>query len=432
MPQVNVESLPKNSVKLTITLSAEEMKPFIELATEHLNEHIEVPGFRKGKATLEALKRHVGEMGIYEEAVEQAVRKTFLEAIEANKIEPVGSPEIGVEKMAPGNDFVYTAIVALMPAIETLADYKTLKIPSKKIEAADKDVDLALKDIQRMQTKEVLAAAGSTATKDDKVVVNMNIKKDNIPLEGGQATNHAVYMAEVYYIKGFTDQLLGVKEGDQKSFKLKFPEEHYQKHLAGQEVEFEIDVKELFNLQPPTLDDAFAISLGQKDFATLKNLIKENLTNEKVEQETFRQEKEMLNLLAKESRFQDIPDLLVNEEINKMIDELKYSAEERGMVFEDYLKDVLKKTLADLKLDFTPQAINRIKVALILKEISRLENIKPTEEEINEEIDHLTEHYGENKEVKDRIYSPVYRDYLETVLTNKKVVEFLRKMMVES
>jgi len=430
MSQVQIENLPKNSTKLTITVSVDEMKPFVDSAVEHLNEHVEVPGFRKGKATAEALKKHVGEMAVYEEAVEQAVRQTFLEALEANKIEPVGSPIIDVVKMSPNNDFIYTATVALMPAVEQLADYKTLKIEKKPVEVEDKDVDLALKDLQRMQTKEVRAAAGSEATKNHKVVVDMNIKKDNVPLEGGQATNHQVFMAESYYIPGFTDQLIGSKEGDKKTFKLEFPKEHYQKHLAGQEVEFEIDVKEIFDLQSPELDDTFATALGQKDLTSLKNIIKENMAHEKEEEESVRQERSLLELLAKDSRFQDIPDLLVNEEINKMIQELQHGVEEQGGVFEDYLKSI-KKTLADIKLDFTPQALNRIKIALIIKEVAKKEDIKPTEEEVNEEIDHVAEHYKDDEEAKERINSPAYRDFVENTLKNRKVIEFLKGLMVK-
>lgn len=430
MSQVQIENLPKNSTKLTITVSVDEMKPFVDSAVEHLNEHVEIPGFRKGKATAEALKKHVGEMAVYEEAVEQAVRQTFLEALEANKIEPVGSPAIDVVKMSPGNDFIYTATVALMPAVEQLADYTTLKIEKKLVEVEDKDIDLALKDLQRMQTKEVRAAAGAEATKTNKVVVDMNIKKDNVPLEGGQANNHQVFMAESYYIPGFTDQLVGSKEGDKKTFKLEFPKEHYQKHLAGQEVEFEIDVKEIFDLQSPEIDDAFATTLGQKDLISLKNIIKENMVNEKNEEEAIRQERSLLELLAKNSRFQDIPDLLVNEEINKMIQELQHGVEEQGGVFDDYLKSI-KKTLADIKLDFTPQALNRIKIALVIKEVAKKEDVKPTEEEVNEEIDHVAEHYKDDKEAKERIYSPAYRDFVENTLKNRKVIEFLKGLMVE-
>lgn len=429
MPTVQIETLPKNSLKLTITVSAEEMESHLKAAITHLAEHVEVPGFRPGKATHEALKNKLGEMAIYEEAVEQAVRVTFLETITANKIEPVGSPAIEVIKMAPGNEFIYTATVALMPIVEQLADYKTLKITKQKVEVEDKEIDLALRDLQRMQTKEVRTPADSTATKNDKVVIDMNIKKDNVPLEGGQTINHSVFMAEAYYLPGFTDQLTGTKEGDKKTFKLEFPKEHYQKHLAGQEVEFEINVKEIFNLQPPELDDVFAASLGQKDLASLKGVIKDNMIFEKESEETLRQERALLELIVKESRFQDIPDLLINEEINKMIEELKHGVEKQGGVFNDYLKS-LKKTLPDLKLDFTPQALTRLKIALVVKEIAKIENIKPTEEEINNEIDRVAEHYKNDEKAKGRIHSPVYRDFVETTLRNRKVIDFLKGMMV--
>jgi len=430
MSQVQIENLPKNSMKLTITVSVEETKPHLERAVEHLSEHKEIPGFRPGKATYEAVKQTVGEMAIYEEALEHIVRQTFVEALTANNIDPVGSPAIDVVKLAPGNDIIYTATVALMPTIEQLGDYKTLKIDTKTIGVEDKDIDRALQDLRRMQTKEVRIGAGAEATKEDKLVVDMNIKKDNVSVEGGQAIGHAVYLAESHYIPGLTDALIGSKEGESKTFTLKFPEEHFQKHLAGQECLFEINVKELYKLESPELNDAFATSLGQKDMETLKNLIKENMLREKEGEEQFRQEKEMLELLAKESRIQDIPDLLLNKEINKMIHELQHGVEEQGMVFEDYLKDVIKKSLADVKLDFTPQALNRIKVALVIKEVAKLENIKPTTEEVDEELDHLAEHYGENKKAKDQIYSPAYREYTEAVMRNRKVIEFLKGLMI--
>ncbi|MFH1089275.1 MAG: trigger factor [Candidatus Uhrbacteria bacterium] len=429
MPEVQIENLPKNSMKLTITVSVNEMKPHLEAAVEHLSEHVEIPGFRPGKATYEALKKQVGEMAIYEEAVEGAVRQTFIEALTANKIEPVGSPAIDVVKMAPGNDFVYTATIALMPIVDQLADYKTLKLEGKKVEVADKDIETALRDIQRMQTKEVRAEADTAATKADKVVINMNIKKDNVPLEGGQALGHAVFLAEAYYIPGFIEQLIGAKEGENKTFKLKFPKEHYQKHLAEQEVEFEVDVKEIFHLLPPEINDEFAVALGQKDLPSLKTIIKDNLAKEKEEQEAVRQERELLELLAKNSRFQDIPDLLVNEEINKMIEELKHGVEDQGQDFEDYLRSI-KKTIPEVKIDFTPQALTRIKVAIVIKEIAKLEDVKVTAEEIDEELDHLAEHYGEDKEAKERIYSPAYRDYLETIMRNRKVIVLLKGLMV--
>lgn len=429
MATVTKESLPKNVAKLTITVSSEDMKPFLDDAAHHLSEHMQIPGFRPGKADFETVKRHAGEMKIYEEALEPIVRKTFLEAILSEKLETVGSPAIDVVKLAPGNDLVYTATVNLMPKVEQLANFRTLEIKGRPVTISEENVSHILQDLQRMQTREIRAAAGEAATNKNKIVVDMNIKKDGVPIEGGQAVGHHVYLNEHYFIPGFVDQVVGLKEGEQKTFTLKFPDEHFQKQLAGAPVEFEVTMKELYHLEHPTLDDAFAVSLGQKDFAGLKERLSENMKAEKEEQEQARVEREMLELIAGKSRFDDIPDLLVNEEINKMIEELKRGVAEQGMEFEAYLKSI-KKTLADLKLDMSPQAILRVKVALVMREIAKTEDVKVAAEELDAEIDRQAALY-EDKEKREQVYAPEYRDYVETILKNRKVIDLLGSIMVK-
>ncbi|OGL97867.1 trigger factor, partial [Candidatus Uhrbacteria bacterium RIFOXYB2_FULL_57_15] len=347
----------------------------------------------------------------------------------SNEIETVGSPKIDVEKLAPGNDIVYTAEVALMPKISKLADWHALTVGKKPHDATNKDIELALTDLQRMQTKETRGASGAVATEADKVVVSMNMKKAGVPVEGGQSPNHVIYLTESYYVPGFKEQLVGMREGEEKSFTLTFPEEHTSKMLAGSAVEFEVAMKEIYNLEHPELDDAFASALGQTDMATLKDLLKKNIQGEKELEEKSRQEREILETLAKESRFDDIPDLLLNEEINKMIHELERGAAEQGMEFPEYMKSI-KKTVAELKLEFTPQALTRIKVALILREIVKNENVEITDAEVEESLDQIAERY-EDKEARDRIYDPEYRGYVEYTLKNRKAIEKLREAMVK-
>lgn len=430
MPSVQTESLPKNQTKLTITVPHDELVPFLEEAAKRVSETAKIPGFRPGKAGYDVVKVHVGEMKIYEEALESVVKKTFVEAVLGQKLDTVGSPAIDIVKLAPGNDLVYTATVTLTPAVEQLADWKSLKVDAKPVSVSDKDVDLLLKDLQRMQTKEVRESAGVAATKNHKVVVDMNMKKEGVPLEGGQATGHAIYLNENYYIPGLAEQVAGMKEGEQKSFTLTMPKENYTPQLAGAPVDFDITLKEIYQLDHPTLDDAFAKALGQKDLAALKAILKENVTKEKTEEETTRQEREALEAVAKATRFGDIPDLLLNEEINKMLEELKRGVEEQGLDFDTYMKN-LKKTLPEIKLDLTPQAMLRIKVALILRAIATKENITAEAKEIDEELDRQAERY-EDKDAKAQIYSPMYRDYVETILRNRKVIELLKKAIVKT
>lgn len=431
MPQFKKESLPKQVVKFTITVPLDEMKPFLEEAVEKISQESTIPGFRPGKATYDVVKRRVGEMKIYEAALEPIVRKTFLEAIMSEKLETVGTPSVNIEKLAPGNDLVYTAEVSLMPKILKLADWRSLSVKAKKVETTDAELERALKDLQRMQTKEVRAKGDEATTKADKVVVDVQMKKDNVPIEGGQGLNHGVYLNEDYYIPGFADQIIGMKETEKRSFDLEFPKEHFQKHLAGAKINFEVTLKELYHLDHPELDDAFAASLGQKDMATIRGMIKDNILHEKEHEEAGRQEREMLELVSDKTQYEDIPDLLVNEELEKMIHELQHGVEERGLEFDAYLNQI-KKTLGDLKLDMAPQAMKRVKVALAINEIAKTEKVGVEEKDLDAELDRAAAEYKDNEDVKKQIYSPPYRDYLRVMMRNRKVVDLLRKAIIKS
>lgn len=429
MPNIQIDEQEKGHVKLTFTVSVEEQQPFLEAAAEHISEHSTIPGFRPGKAGYEIVKQRVGEAKIMEEALEKIVRTYFIEAILKNEIDTVGSPKIDVEKMAAGNELVFTAEVIRMPAVKELADFKNLSVQGKVPEVADHDIELALKDLTHMQTREVRAQSGTAVAATDKAVISMDMKKEGVPIEGGQSPNHAVYLAEEYYIPGFKEQLIGLKEGEAKSFTLPFPAEHAQEFLAGQNVDFDVVVKELFHLEPPKMNDAFAQSLGLKDFAMMKELIHKNLLDEKIREEQLRQEKEALELIANKTQFENIPDLLLNEEIEKMLRELKARVEEQGMDFEKYIQS-LKKDLSQVKLDFTPQALMRIKVAIAMREIAKRENLTVSDEELDKELDESAARY-EDAEDKKRIYSPEYRQYFEQVVLNRKVIELVKQVMVK-
>lgn len=429
MPNVQKEALPKNGLKLTFTLTQDEAQPYLEEAAKRISEQTSIPGFRPGHASFEIVKQRVGEMKILEEALESIVRKSFVSAILEDNINTVGSPKVDVVKLAPGNDIVFTAEVVLMPHTKSLPDIEKLSVKAQNPAVEEKEIDMALRDLQRMQTSEVRATADETVQMGDKVVISMNMKLDGIPVEEGQSPNHAVYLNEEYYIPGFKEKLEGMKEGEKKTFSLAFPKEHVQTMVAGRDVEFDVELKELFHLQPPALDDAFAVSLGMKDMATLREIIKKNLLTEKEHEARTKEEKEMLELIAGKTQFEDIPDLLLNEEISKMILELQRAVEAQGLEFDTYVKN-LGKTLAQMKLDFTPQALMRVKVAIMMREVAREQKIEVAEKEIDEELDRIAEGY-EDPKAKEQVFSPQYRDYMQQILKNRKVIEHLRKIIIK-
>ncbi len=425
--QVESKKLDKNQVELTIQVSHDELKPFLERGAKKLAEQAKVAGFRPGHVPYDVLKKEYGEMAIYESALEDAVRHTYTKAVEQEGLQTVSHPKIEVEKLAPQNDLVYKATVALMPEVK-LGDYKSLSVKRDKKEVKDEDVDKALKNLSKMQTKE--AAVDREVQKSDKVNIDMEMFLDKVPVEGGQSKGQSVYMDEDLFIPGFNEKLLGQKKGETREFKLKFPGEHYQKNLAGKNVDFKVKVNDVFELQYPEMNDEFAKTLGQQSMDELKKLIKENMGQEAKMHEEQKAERAMLEKLVEQSEFGEIPEVLLEAEIEKMLMELKENVARQGMDFEEYLNNVLKKKPEELKKEFLPEAYTRVKTALVMREVAEKEGIKADEKEIEEEVNKMLEAYKDNEEVKKQIQSPAGKEYLANLIRNRKIIEFLKKNII--
>lgn len=422
-----LKKLEKSQVELTISVDPADYKKDMENAATRISKRAAIKGFRPGKAPYDTVKQQIGEIKIIEEAMQNIVEKNFFEAVKKEKLETVGMPQITIIKAAPGNEFIFKAVVALLPKIK-LGDMASVKVKYQAKTIADKEIDDVLNDLKKMQTKEMVKAG--IAAKEDKMVVGMEMFIDKVPVEGGQAPNHQVYLNEPHYIPGLAEQLVGLKKDDAKEFSLKFPKEHYQKHLAGKDVDFKIKVKEVFELQHPKIDDEFAKSLGQENLEKLKNTLKENLAQEAKRKDEQRVEIEILDKLIESSEFTDIPDVLINAEKNKIFHELKHSLSNQGIEMEKYLKD-LKKTEEDIYKDFTEQAVRRVKAALVSRQMALNNNIIAEQKDIDEEIKMIKAAYPDNKNVEENIKKQEVIDTLAITIQNRKVMEFLKNKILK-
>jgi trigger factor len=425
MQAPNIEKLAGSKIKLSFIVTPEEAKPYIDEAVTELSISKSIPGFRPGKAPYAEIVKAYGEMAIWEHALERIVRAQYVKAVLDNDLDPVGSPEINVDKLTPNQDISFSVTAPVAPIVETMADFKKERVTFKANEVTDEQVDKALKEIRMMQRKEV--ASTEPLDKEGAIVIDLEIKKDNVTLEEGTANNYKIFLSEPHYIPGFTDQLIGMKEGEGKTFTLKFPEEHYQKHIAGKDVDFHVKAKQVFTLELPELNDDFAKALGQASMDVLKELIKKNISIEEKNRAREKSEIELLEKLVDESRFSDVAEMLINEEVIKMISELQRSVEERGMKMEDYVASI-KKTRDELKLEFIPQALRRIRAATLIKHVAKAEGIAITDEEVDTEIDRILAGIPEKeKETRDRVVSPEYREYVGIMMRNRKSLDLLRK-----
>ncbi|OGH94201.1 MAG: trigger factor [Candidatus Magasanikbacteria bacterium RIFOXYD2_FULL_41_14] len=417
---------PKSQVELIITVAVADYQKDMETAATRISQRAAIHGFRPGKAPYDIVKQQIGEIKILEEAVQVIVEKNFHTAVVAEKLITVGMPEISLEKMAPGNDFVFKATVALFPSLK-LPDLATIKIAKKEVKVEDKQLNDVLDNLKKMRGKEVLK--DGVATTADKAVVSMNMFIDKVPVEGGQAPNHQVYLSEPHYIPGFAEQIVGLKKDDKKNFTLKFPADHYQKHLAGKDIDFEVLVKDVYTLEYPTLDDEFAKGLGQTDLETLKKLLHGNLTAEAEKKETQRLEEEILHKIIEVATFGELPEVLMRTEKHKMFNELKADLERAGIDMEKYLKD-LKKTEDEIFKDFEERAITRVKAALVSRQVALDNNIKVEPSEIEKEKEAIRVAYKGDDKVEDALKRPEVLDMLAVTVQNRKVVEYLKEKVV--
>lgn len=429
METPKITQLPKSQVELKFTISKEEAKPYLDQAVVEISTAKPIKGFRPGKAGYDDVAREYGEMLIWETALERIVRAKYVKTILEQEIETIGSPKIDVDKIVPGQDIEFTVTANVMPKVTELMDYSQPLIEHRKREVNAEEEDKAIQDLRKMRRTE--AAVDRPLTLDDLAIIDLEISQDGVSVEGGTSRDYKVYLNEPHYIPGFSEKLVGAAKGETRKFELEFPKEHYTKNLAGKKAEFTATIKDVFELKLPELGDEFAKALGLESLANLQELLKKNLQMEADHKAEEAAEIEMLEKLAKGSRFTDIPDTLVNEEVHRMIHELEHGVEEQGMRMEDYLSS-MKRTMDQLKLDFVPQAIQRIQTAVLLREVAKREKIEVTEEELDAEIDHILERIKQDDtETRERVSSADYRDYVSAQMKNRKTLGLLKERLVK-
>jgi len=422
--KIDKKQLPKSQIEFTVEMSPDELAPYVERATQKISQEKPIEGFRPGKAPSEIIKQRFGEMTIFGEAADIAIPEKLWQIVRDEKLEIVAQPAVDIVKLAPGNAFVWKAVLTLAPQVTKVADYHATKIKKAEVKIEDQAVEKLLRELQTFRAKETLE--DKAIAKGDKVEVDYDISIDRVAIENGLAKKYPIIVGDNHFVPGFEDQLLGLKRGETKEFKLTFPKTYYQKNLAGREADFKVTIGNVYKRNLPELNDDFAKSLGQfTKLDELKTQIRENLLVEETQKEDRKIETELFDQLIAGSRFEDIPDELVHSEADKMVHELEHNITSQGLSFDDYLQS-LKKTHDQLLLDFTPSAVKRIKAALLMKEIAKTENIQAEEKEINEEIETILKHYPNDSAVEAKVKSVAYREFVSDSIKNKKTLELLK------
>ena len=387
---VAVEKLEKNMAKLTIEVSAEELEKAIQGAYQKQKNRINIPGFRKGKAPRKMIEKMYGVGVFYEDAANALIPEAYSKALDECEETIVSQPSIAVTQLESGKPFIFTAEVAVKPEV-TLGDYKGVEVPKTEITVTDEDVEAELKKEQEKNSR-TISVEDRAAQLNDIVTIDFEGSVDGVPFDGGQATEYPLTLGSNTFIPGFEEQLVGAKVGDDVDVKVTFPEEYQAKELAGKEAIFKCAVKKIEAKELPELDDDFAKDVSEFDtLAEYKEHVKTNLEDKKAD-EAKRAKEDAAVDKAIENAQMDIPEAMLMTQCRQMLDDFSRRMQSQGLSMDQYFQftgQSMDKMMEDMK----PQALKRIQTRLVLEKVAEVENIQPTEEEVNEEISKMAEAY---------------------------------------
>ena len=387
---LQVEKMEKNMAKLTIEVAAEDLEKAMQNAYQKAKGRISIPGFRKGKAPRKMIEQMYGKGVFLEDAVNALIPEHYSKALAECELEIVSQPTIDITQAEPGKAFIFTTEVAVKPEV-TLGDYKGVEVPKTEITVTDEDVEAELKKEQEKNSR-TISVEDRAAQLNDIVTIDFEGSVDGVPFDGGQATEYPLTLGSNTFIPGFEEQLVGAKVGDDVDVKVTFPEEYQAKELAGKEAIFKCAVKKIEAKELPELDDDFAKDVSEFDtLAEYKEHVKTNLEDKKADEAKRAKEDAAVDKVIENAQM-DIPEAMLMTQCRQMLDDFSRRMQSQGLSMDQYFQ-FTGMTADKMMEDMKPQALKRIQTRLVLEKVAEVENIQPTEEEVNEEISKMAEAY---------------------------------------
>jgi trigger factor len=427
---MTIKKLDDSRVEVKSTVAWSDWKNLLNEAVKEASKEMKIEGFRPGKAPREIVEKKVGKDVIFNAAAEKAIAKDYPEILKKEEINAIGAPQIKIDTLEEEKDLEYTAISTIMPEIK-LGSWKNevakvnKEFAKKKIEITNEELTAELDKLANSRVKTITVKRA--AKKGDAIQVDFKVSKGGVPIEGGTANDHNLVLGNNVFIPGFEDEVVGMKDGDEKEFDLKFPNEYHEKNLAGQKAHFEVKMKLVQKREIPEMDDEFAKSLGEfKNIEALKKNIKEGLKKEREAKSKEEKRGEITEKLIEKTEVK-LPEILIHEELHKMEHELESQIQGMGMQLDQYLQQ-MKKTREDLEKDWKPQAEKRLKAALALEQVAKDREINVKSEDIEEEMNKTMQYYKDVKDAKKNIDMKRLYDYTKAILQSEAVFKELEKI----
>lgn len=428
---VTVNEVDQHKVTLHIEVPAKDASKAAAAACKNLASRVKIDGFRKGKAPRFVLESFLGKEAVKQEIFEAIANKAYSDALQEKGIVPVSDPELNVICDEKGKDVVFEATVIKKPEV-TLGEYKGIKAAKDEVVVTDEDVAKELVNYQKQHAKMVVAPEGTEIANDDFAVIDFKGTVDGVAFEGGEGKSYPLQIGSGSFIPGFEEQLIGCKAGDEKDVTVTFPKEYFEKSLAGKEAVFAVKVNDVKRSELPVVDDEFAKEVGK--FETVDELkadIRKRLESRASYQALEKYNAEILKTAIANAQV-DIPQIMIDDKIDQMIEELSMKLETQRMHIEDYLK-YMNQDMDKLKEQYAEPAKENVKMDLVLEAISKAENIEVKDIDLQAEIITMAQNFGADpKEVYKIIMKENRVPMLVQSVGRKKAASFILSNAVDT
>lgn len=419
---VQVEKLEKNMAKLTIEVSAEDFEAALEKAYQKNKGKIALPGFRKGKAPRKMIEKMYGVGVFYEDAANGIIPEAYAKAADECGEDIVSQPDINVTQIEKGKPFIFTAEVALKPAV-TLGEYKGVEVEKTEVAVSEEEVDKEV-DRERESNARELDIDDRAVENGDKIKLNFEGFVDGVPFEGGKGEDYPLTIGSGSFIPGFEEQLVGANIGEEVEVNVTFPEDYHAEDLKGKPAVFKCTVNEIKVKELPAADDEFAKDVSEFDtLAEYRDDIRAKLLDRKT-QDAKREKENKVVAKAVENATMEIPDAMINEQVRRMADDFTRRIESQGISVEQYMQ--FTGMTADKMLEqMRPEALKRIQNSLVLEAIAKAEDIQISDERLDEEIGKMAEQYKMEIEKLKELMGDYEKEQMKNDLAIQAAVELI-------
>lgn len=418
--KTTIKNLSDTKVELTISLDTKELAAAEQVALTKLAKDVKVQGFRKGKVPIAVVAKNIDPRALQEQTLDDAISKAVAEAFVSNSIQALDRPAVEVKKFVPGEALEFTAEAEILPKI-TLGDYKKLKAEVTKAAVTSAEVE---EIITRMREGFAEKSDVNRAAKDgDDTVIDFVGKKDGVAFDGGTGLDYALKLGSNSFIPGFEAGVIGKKPGETFDLTLKFPKDYHVADLKGQEVVFTTTLKSIKEAKLPEVNDEFAAKAGPfTSVSELKADIKRELLSQKDHESREKLKDDLVGQLIDKSTI-PTPQILIDDQTKSIEQDFERNLMYQGLSLDQYLENQkFKDKDAWLEKEVTPAAIKRVKAGLVLAELSKVEKIEATSDELEAHVEVYKKQYANNADALKQFDDPeVRRDIANRLLTEKTV-----------